>query len=126
MSWLADNWGILVVAVAGATVAGTTVYNFVKMPSSKQIEAVKEWLLYWVLQAEASLGGGTGRIKLSMVYDAFIQRFPWLAKMISFETFSLMVDEVLEKMREMLQSNPSLLDTIKSTEITIVKDAEAE
>lgn len=42
MDWLADNWWIIVVAVAGAAVAGTTVYSFVKMPSSKQIEAVKE------------------------------------------------------------------------------------
>lgn len=116
MDWLADNWWIIVVAVAGAAVVGTTVYSFVKMPSSKQIEAVKEWLLYWVLQAEASLGGGTGKIKLSMVYDAFVQRFPWLAKMVSFETFSLMVDEVLEKMRDMLQSNPALLETVKGTE----------
>lgn len=125
MDWLADNWWIIVVAVAGAAVAGTTVYSFAKMPSSKQIEAVKEWLLYWVLQAEASLGGGTGKIKLSMVYDAFVQRFPWLAKMVSFETFSLMVDEVLEKMRSMLQSNPSLLETIKSGD-TAINDTEKE
>lgn len=116
MNWLTEYWWLIVVIVAAVAVGGTAIYSFIKLPSSKQIEAVKEWLLYWVLQAEASLGGGTGKIKLSMVYDAFVQRFPWLAKMVSFETFSLMVDEVLEKMRAMLQSNPALLETVKGTE----------
>lgn len=116
MNWLTEYWWLIVVIIAAVAVGGTAIYSFFKLPSSKQIEAVKEWLLYWVLQAEASLGGGTGKIKLSMVYDAFVQRFPWLAKMVSFETFSLMVDEVLEKMRAMLQSNPALLETVKGTE----------
>ncbi len=116
MNWLTEYWWLIVVIIAAVAVGGTAIYSFIKLPSSKQIEAVKEWLLYWVLQAEASLGGGTGKIKLSMVYDAFVQRFPWLAKMVSFETFSLMVDEVLEKMRDMLQSNPALLETVKGTE----------
>ena len=119
MNWLTEYWWLIVVIIAAVAVGGTAIYSFIKLPSSKQIEAVKEWLLYWVLQAEASLGGGTGKIKLSMVYDAFVQRFPWLAKMVSFETFSLMVDEVLEKMRDMLQSNPALLETVKGTEANI-------
>lgn len=116
MNWLTEYWWLIVVIIAAVAVGGTAIYSFIKLPSSKQLEAVKEWLLYWVLQAEASLGGGTGKIKLSMVYDVFVQRFPWLAKMVSFETFSLMVDEVLEKMRDMLQSNPALLETVKGTE----------
>lgn len=119
MNWLTEYWWLIVVIIAAVAVGGTAIYSFIKLPSSKQIEAVKEWLLYWVLQAEASLGGGTGKIKLSMVYDAFVQRFPWLAKMVSFETFSLMVDEVLEKMRAMLQNNPALLETVKGTEANI-------
>lgn len=119
MNWLTEYWWLIVVIIAAVAVGGTAIYSFIKLPSSKQIEAVKEWLLYWVLQAEASLGGGTGKIKLSMVYDAFVQRFPWLAKMVSFETFSLMVDEVLEKMRAMLQSNPALLETVKGAEANI-------
>lgn len=126
MSWIVDYWWVIVVVISGAAVAGTAIYSFVKSPSSKQIEAVKEWLLYWVLQAEASLGGGTGKIKLSMVYDAFVQRFPWLAKMVSYETFSLMVDEVLEKMRAMIQSNPSLLDTVNNANATITAVIESK
>lgn len=121
MNWLIDYWWVIVVVIAGVAVVGTLVYSFIKLPTSKQLEAVKDWLLYWVLQAEATLGSGTGKIKLSMVYDVFVQRFPWLAKLVSYETFSLLVDEVLEKMRAMLQSNPSLLDTIKNTDTTVTE-----
>lgn len=45
------------------------------------------------------------KIKLRYVYDMFVQRFGWLAKVITFEMFSMMVDEALEKMKTMLSDN---------------------
>lgn len=54
------------------------------------------------------LGGGTGQIKLRYVYDMFVARFAWLARAISFETFSMMVDEALERMKKMLESNKAM------------------
>ena len=38
-------------------------------------------------------------------YFVFVQRFPAVAAVISFDTFSLWVDEALEQMREMLAKN---------------------
>lgn len=49
-----------------------------------------------------------GRLKLRQVYDLFVTRFPWLAKMISFDMFSGLVDEALEEMRSMLDSNQAV------------------
>jgi len=69
------------------------------MPSDKQLNKVREWLLYAVTKAEKELGGGTGQIKLRYVYDMFVARFTWLARVISFEAFSMMVDEALERMK---------------------------
>lgn len=46
--------------------------------------------------------------KLRQVYDLFVTRFPWLAKMISFDMFSGLVDEALEEMRSMLDSNQAV------------------
>lgn len=66
---------------------------------------IKEWLLYAVTEAEKELGGGTGQLKLRQVYDLFVQRFPAVAAVISFDTFSGWVDEALEQMREMLAKN---------------------
>lgn len=116
MSWLVENWVLIVVALAIVVAVISFLFTFKKLPTGKQLEAVKSWLLYWVLKAEASLGGGTGKIKLAMVYDAFVQRYPWLAKVISYETFSLLVDEALDTMREMLQANPKLLESINTAE----------
>ena len=54
------------------------------MPSDKQLSKVREWLLYAVTKAEKELGGGTGQIKLRYVYDMFVARFTWLARVTGF------------------------------------------
>ena len=55
---------------------------------------------------------GTGsrnrKLKLRYVYDMFVARFEWLAKVITFDMFSMMVDEALEQMRTMLDSNEAV------------------
>ena len=73
---------------------------------------IKKWLLQAVVQAEKDLGSGTGKVKLSTVYDMFIVRFPIVSKLISFNTFSSFVDDVLVTMRELLESNKSLKEYI--------------
>lgn len=61
-----------------------------------------------VTKAEKELGAGTGKLKLRYVYDMFVARFEWLAKVITFDMFSMMVDEALEQMRTMLDSNEAV------------------
>ena len=39
-------------------------------------------------------------------------RFAWLAKVVSFEMFSMMVDEALEKMKTMLESNKAMQELV--------------
>ena len=112
VEFLIAYWWLLIVVVAVLAVAGYAVYVFVKMPSNSQITKVKEWLLWAVTEAERELGSGTGQLKLRYVYDMFIVKFPAIAKVISFEAFSLMVDEVLEKFRDLLDKNQSLQNYI--------------
>lgn len=83
----------------------------------KQIKKLEEWLLYAVTVAEKKLGGGTGALKLRYVYDWFVRRFPWLAKMISFEHFSKMVDGALEQMKKMLESNKAAKEFVKKEQV---------
>ena len=104
MKYIVENWFVIVALMTVAAAGGYTIYVFVKMPSDKQLSKVREWLLYAVTKAEKELGGGTGQIKLRYVYDMFVARFTWFAKAISFEMFSMMVDEALDKMKEMLVS----------------------
>jgi len=108
MNFITENWFVLVAFAAVAAAGGYAAYAFVRMPSDKQMEKVREWLLYAVTKAEKELGGGTGQIKLRYVYDMFVARFTWLAQVISFEMFSMMVDEALEKMKGMLEGNKAL------------------
>ncbi len=103
--WLAENWYLALTAVVMVVMAVVLVGSFVKLPTKEQIAKIKEWLLYAVTEAEKELGGGTGQLKLRQVYDLFVQRFPAVAAVVSFDTFSLWVDEALEQMRELLEQN---------------------
>ena len=105
MNYLIENWPLIVAAISILVVAVVAVITFFQKPTSEQIAAVKEWLLYAVTEAEKALGGGTGKLKLRMVYDMFLEKFPSIAKFISFDDFSKFVDEALEEMRKLLENN---------------------
>ena len=63
MKYIVENWFVIVGLIAVCAAGGYAVYVFVKMPSDKQLNKVREWLLYAVTKAEKELGGGTGQIK---------------------------------------------------------------
>lgn len=105
MKWIAENWSLLVVVLSLAILLIVYVKKFVEMPSDAQIKKVKEWLLYAVVMAEKELGGGTGQLKLRYVYNLFVERFPALVSVVSFEMFSHLVDEALTQMRHLLDTN---------------------
>jgi hypothetical protein len=113
MDFLISNWFLIVIAIAAIVVGGYSGYVFAKRPTTEQIIKVKEWLLYAVTEAEKVLGSGTGQVKLRYVYDMFLTKFPYLSKAISFESFSVLVDEVLVKFRELLSSNDKLKDYVE-------------
>lgn len=105
LNFFIENWYFIVTAIVMVVMAGVICWNFFKLPTKEQIAKIKEWLLYAVTEAEKELGGGTGQLKLRQVYDLFVQRFPAVAAVISFDTFSGWVDEALEQMRELLAKN---------------------
>lgn len=108
LNFFIENWYFIVTAIVMVVMAGVICWNFFKLPTKEQIGKIKEWLLYAVTEAEKELGGGTGQLKLRQVYDLFVQRFPAVAAVISFDTFSSWVDEALEQMREMLAKNENV------------------
>lgn len=108
-----ENIAVIIGICCVIGVIGLGIYQFIKLEKDKQLEIVKEWLLLAVVEAEKKLGGGTGQIKLRYVYDMFIEKFKFLALMITFEQFSIMVDMALDKMRLMLSSNEKLKDYVE-------------
>lgn len=107
MEFFVNNWYIILALAALLGVAVWYVYRYFNLPSEAQLAKVREWLLWAVTGAEKELGGGTGKLKLRQVYDLFVVRFPWLVRVVPFELFSSMVDDALEEMRKMLESNPA-------------------
>lgn len=113
MEWFIENWFVVIGLVAILICGGFFIVNFLGLPTQKQIVKIKEWLLISVVEAEKQLGGQTGRLKLSMVYDAFIVKFPTTAKFISFETFSSYVDLALIEMRKLLETNEAIKEYVE-------------
>jgi len=113
MTYLIENWFIVIALLSGCAVAAVAVYRFYGLPSAKQIETIKEWLLYACIEAEKALGGGTGQLKLRYVYDLFITRFPAVAKMVSFTVFSGWVDIALDQMKTLLEKNKAIAEVVK-------------
>lgn len=108
MKWFIDNWSLLVVLAAVVCWVVLFIKKFTKLPSEEQIRKIKEWLLYAVVMAEKELGSGTGQIKLRYVYNMFMEKFPSFVHVVSFELFSMWVDEALKRMRPLLETNKDL------------------
>ena len=108
--FIKEYWFLIIIAIAVISAIAIKVYTWLKQPTSDQLKNVKEWLLYAVAKAERELGSGTGQLKLRYVYNMFVEKFPAIAIFITFEDFSKMVDEALDKFNELLKENTAIND----------------
>lgn len=116
MDFIIDILGVIVAIAVALTVAVIAAIRFFKSGTEKQLAKVREWLLYAVSLAEKELGGGTGKLKLRFVYDMFVVKFPWLAKIISFDRFSGIVDDSLDEMNKLLATNDAIANYVVGAE----------
>jgi len=116
MDFIINNWMVIVGVIAVLVAIGYAIYKFVGLPSKDQVKKIKKWLLYAVVEAERILGSQTGILKLRTVYDMFITKFPVAAKLVSFETFSAWVDEALEEMKKLLETNSAIKNIVIGTD----------
>lgn len=110
MNWLIENWMVVFGLAVAVIIAVLVVYRFFGLPTEKQIEKIKEWLIWACVEAEKALQSGTGQLKLRQVYDMFcaVPAFSWVAKVISFDVFSEWVSDALITVKEMLVNNEAL------------------
>lgn len=110
MDWTIENWYLLVGVFALITFGIWLIYGFLKLPTDKQTEKIKQWLVWACIEAERALQSGTGQLKLRQVYDMFcaVPAFTWVAKIISFDLFSEWVSDALVEVKEMLVNNNAL------------------
>ena len=112
MKWIIENWSLLIVIVSAAAVVTAFVKRFSELPSQEQIYKVKQWLLFAVISAEREFATGTGVIKLRYVYDLFIKAFPSLTPLVPFDIFKIWVDEALDQMKHLIDTNKNINDYI--------------
>lgn len=93
---------IVIAAIVAVFLVALTIY----------LMGFKNWLVWAVSEAEKVLGSGTGQLKLRLVYDMAVARFPIVAKLIPFKLFSNMVDAALKIMNEMIKNNASIAEAI--------------
>lgn len=118
ISFIADHWVEIIGTASLVAVVAVSFKNFFSLSKDEQIKQIKGWLLGAVTLAEAEFGGGTGKIKLSVVYDGFVEKFPWIARVLTFDKFSEYVDESLDEMRKLLLANKSVAAIVELKEAT--------
>ena len=104
LEFIRDYWFVIIAFIGVVSFVSIKIYNWFKQPSSKQKEQIKQWLIFAVA-------------KLSKVYDMFIEKFPAIALFVSFEDFSIMVDEALNKLEEIMKDNQNIQDVIESNRL---------
>lgn len=114
MTWLIENWMVVFGLAVAVIIAVLVVYRFFGLPTEKQVEKIKEWLIWACIEAERALQSGTGQLKLRGVYNMFcsVPTFTWVAKIISFELFSEWVSDALATAKEMMINNKALAEYV--------------
>lgn len=114
MTWLIENWMVVFGLAVAVILAVLVVYRFFGLPTEKQVEKIKEWLIWACIEAERALQSGTGQLKLRGVYNMFcsVPAFTWVAKLISFELFSEWVSDALATAKEMMINNKALAEYV--------------
>ena len=108
------NAQIIVALAIVAIVLVCGIIWFIQLPKEKKIANIKEWLKFAVVEAERELGSGTGQLKLRMVYDMAVKQFPFIIRLIPFNTFSKWVDKALDWMRDQLAENKAIKEYVES------------
>lgn len=104
---------VIVFTVIIACIIGMIVVDqFVNVSKEKRVENVKKWLRFAVYEAEKKLGSKTGQLKLAMVYDLAVKKFPWIVNYMTYEEFEGWVDEALIWMNHQIESNPAAANYI--------------
>ncbi len=100
MTVLFVNWE-LILLIGLLVVAGIfAVTQFLKKPSEKRKELMLTWLVQAVALAEKKYGSKTGKVKLSYVYDLFIEKYGFVGMFISQEVFEDLVNKAIRIMEE--------------------------
>ena len=126
LKMIVENWLLFVIAAVIVLLTVYAVLKFLKLTPEQKLDRVKMALLYMVIEAEKELKRKTGQAKRSKVWNWIVENFPIISLFITEEKFDSMLEEALEKMRNMLESNSSLYDYVYDTLTITEEDTEED
>ena len=97
-------WVILALAVIAAAVV--FVVTLIQASPARRKEILNSVLMSLAVEAERLYGAKTGQLKKQQVIAWLYARYKWLTWLISEDTLSKLIDEVVEKMNAWMKSNP--------------------
>lgn len=108
LQWLIQNVLTIMIVLLLLCAIILVVMKFLKLTPKEQLAKVQACLLAWVTEAERLLQSKTGQVKKSLVWTWVKNKFPIIAMFISEETYDKILDDALDKLREMLLTNDAL------------------
>ena len=72
MNWITENWALLLGIISIVCVCVASVVCFCRQPSSVQKAKGQRMAVVGSHERKQNLAGGTGALKLAMVYDLFV------------------------------------------------------
>ena len=97
-------WVILALAVIAALVVFAV--TLIQASPARRKEILNSVLMSLAVEAERLYGAKTGQLKKQQVIAWLYARYKWLTWLISEDTLSKLIDEVVEKMNAWMKSNP--------------------
>lgn len=109
MEFLKAYLPMILIAVIVFSLAAIYVVDMMKKPKEEQLKELEKYLRYLVWQAEEYFGSKTGQLKLAMVYNLAVQKFPWIAEVMTYEEFDQKyVKGALEWLKKQLEENQAV------------------
>ncbi len=113
MEFLKAYLPMILIAVIVFSLAAIYVADTAKKPKEEQLKELEKYLRYLVWKAEKYFGSKTGQLKLAMVYNLAVQKFPWIAEIMTYEEFDeKYVKGALAWLKKQLESNPAIAQTL--------------
>lgn len=97
-------WVIL--SLVGITAIAVFVVTLIQASPARRKEILNSILMSLAVEAERLYGAKTGQLKKQQVIAWLYARYKWLTWLVSEESLSKLIDEVVEKMNEWMKSNP--------------------
>lgn len=104
------NWWVKILIYVGVfLISGFLIYLKEK--------SIKRCLVWACSEAERMLGSKTGRLKLKMVYDTFVNSYPIISTFVPFKLFCEWIDIALDELKAMIESNENIRGYIERGEV---------